>query len=233
MLTTGETERYYFEMFLRDYPLPSGDIEYGDKPDIILAGERRLGIEITRLYVQDGDVPGSEQVQSKLRDSLVANAQRLYERSGGKPVELSIGFNKSQPILDKVKVAHQIAAFANRVRDRETGQVPKREYKDIPELQFVYLYAKPGRVATWRVMQVHDHGLMSLERLQEIVARKEVSAAQYKACDSYWLLVIVDFLDAAQEQEIRLQQRVRQVQSRVFEKVLVYKPYFGHIFEGK
>jgi hypothetical protein len=152
---------------------------------------------------------------------------------GGRPLELSIGFNKSRPILDKVKVAHEIAAFANRARDRETGQVPKREYEDIPELQFVYLFAKPGRVATWRVMQVHDHGLMSIERLQEVVARKEVSAIQYRACDSYWLLVVVDFLDAAQEQEIRLQRQVGQVQSSVFEKVLVYKPYFGHIFEGK
>jgi hypothetical protein len=42
-----EIEKYYFEMFRRDYPLPIGSIDYGDKPDVILNGERKIGIEIT------------------------------------------------------------------------------------------------------------------------------------------------------------------------------------------
>ena len=45
-----EIEQYYFEMFSRDYPLPIGTIEYGDKPDVILTGVRKIGIEITNFF---------------------------------------------------------------------------------------------------------------------------------------------------------------------------------------
>ena len=106
MLSNREIEKYYFEMFLREYALPSGDIKYGDEPDIIIARERRLSIEMTRLYVQDGTVPSSEQLQSKLRQSVVKNAQRLYERTGGTSLELSMGFNKSQPFWDIPPAMH-------------------------------------------------------------------------------------------------------------------------------
>jgi len=43
-------ERHYFEMFRRAYPLPAGAIRYDDKPDVILEGEQKLGIEITNFY---------------------------------------------------------------------------------------------------------------------------------------------------------------------------------------
>jgi hypothetical protein len=47
-------ERNYFEMFRRDFPLPKGKIEYGDRPDVILRGDRTIGIEITNFYLKPG-----------------------------------------------------------------------------------------------------------------------------------------------------------------------------------
>jgi hypothetical protein len=44
-----EIEKYYFEMFRRDYPLPIGSIDYGDKPDVILNGERKLTLPISEF----------------------------------------------------------------------------------------------------------------------------------------------------------------------------------------
>jgi hypothetical protein len=35
-----DIERYYFEKFRKDYPLPPGTITYGDSPDVIIEGER-------------------------------------------------------------------------------------------------------------------------------------------------------------------------------------------------
>ena len=64
----------------------------------------------------------------------------------------------------------------------------------------------------------------------EIIREKETKAQQYSSCDAYWLLIVVDFIDAAQEQEIRLDGGVV-IASDVFEKILIYKPDFEHIVE--
>ena len=58
-------------------------------------------------------------------------------------------------------------------------------------------------VAKWALTQGHSFGLMSKPRLEEIVREKEEKARSYAPCDAYWLLIIVEFIDPAQEQEIR------------------------------
>jgi hypothetical protein len=58
----AEIEKHYFEMFRRVYPLPEGAIIYGDKPDVIIEGEKRVGIEITNFFLEDGSLSESEQV---------------------------------------------------------------------------------------------------------------------------------------------------------------------------
>ena len=82
-------ERHYFEMFRKAYPLPSGRIDYDDKPDVILNGTQKLGIEITNLYVTDGSCPASEQVQRVRRKAVVSKAQQLYEQATGNNFPLS------------------------------------------------------------------------------------------------------------------------------------------------
>jgi hypothetical protein len=48
---------------------------------------------------------------------------------------------------------------------------------------------------------------MSEVALEAIVREKEAKAAEYNPCDAYWLLVVVDWIDPAQEQEIRIDDR--------------------------
>jgi hypothetical protein len=81
---------------------------------------------------------------------------------------------------------------------------------------------------TWRVMQAHTVGLMSEDDLGTIVREKESKSVEYEACDTYWLLVVVDGIDAAQEQEIRIDDP--HVTSGVFEKIIVFHT-FGHVVE--
>jgi hypothetical protein len=70
---------------------------------------------------------------------------------------------------------------------------------------------------------------MSVQRLQEIVRIKEQKAQEYALCDAYWLLVVVEFIDPAQEQEIRVDGIV--LSSDRFDRAFVYKPRFEHIVE--
>jgi hypothetical protein len=72
---------------------------------------------------------------------------------------------------------------------------------------------------------------MSAARLRAIVAEKESKAANYASCDAYWLLIVVDFTDPAQDQEITT--TGLKLSSGFFEKIIIYKPGFEDIVEVK
>jgi len=104
--------------------------------------------------------------------------------------------------------------------------------KEIPELSFVYLNAKSYEGARWRVQQVYRGQHMSRDQLVKIVKDKEGKVSKYKDCDAYWLLVVVEFMDPAQDQEIEFE-NFSKIETKEFEKVFVYKTVFNHILEAK
>jgi hypothetical protein len=120
-----EIEKYYFEMFRRDYPLPVGIICYGDMPDVILKGERKIGIEIRRFFLEEGKSPASEQCQREKREKVVSEAQCIYQMGDGKRVELTFGFNKANPIQDQNELTKKIVELAKLIEGYETGQIRK------------------------------------------------------------------------------------------------------------
>ncbi len=229
-ISNQDIERYYFERFHKDYPLPSGTIIYGDSPDIIVEGERRIGIEITNFFREKGSLPESEQVQSKLREKVVSEAQRIYQTENGKKIEISFGFDEANPIRDQRKLVRKLVVLAKQIEKWETGKIRKDLFKAVPELSFVYLNAEEYKDAVWGVVQVHDVPIMSRDRLVDIVRDKEVCARKYKKCDAYWLLVIVDSINPAQDQEIQIN-GFEKIQTEVFEKVIIYKTPFRHVHE--
>lgn len=136
-------ECHYFEMFRKAYSLPSGTIKYGDKPDvIILKGAQKIGIEITNFYVADGSCSASEQVQRGKREEVVSQAQRLYEQATGNNFQLAFGFDKDHPIQDSSTLVKKLVEFARRVEGGENGRISRAVFQDIPELEFVHLYAR-------------------------------------------------------------------------------------------
>lgn len=268
-------ERHYFNQFKDNYPLPSGTVDFGDKPDVIISGARRIGIEVTNFFVTDGRRADSVQRQRERRNAVVAEAQRLFQRATDRKRGFFLGFDDEYPIGSKraqQELARRIADMALAVTGDDNGQISNGQFEDIPELSFAYMighrlecppfddpqfpdgppadfgefvkyqnrqdmHARRHGIRRpveafpeWRVMQVYSSGLMSVERLRELVRAKEEKAAQYRKCDAYWLLVVVDFIDPAQEQEIRVDD-FSKVRSEVFEKIIVYRTGFEHILE--
>lgn len=109
------------------------------------------------------------------------------------------------------------AAFARYGNRREMQALKEANYKPLP----------PGE--KWGLTQVHGHGLMSVARLTEILCEKEKKAVKYRPHGAYWLLVVVDWMDLAQEQEIRVDDL--SIHSDVFERVIIYKPQFEHVVD--
>jgi len=104
-----EIERYYFEMFRRDYQLPEGTVIFTDKPDIIIQGKTNIGIEITNFYHESGALPESEQAQRKARRKVISEAHQAYLANGGKKIELSFCFDKESSIRDRRILVNKIA----------------------------------------------------------------------------------------------------------------------------
>jgi hypothetical protein len=232
-LSNHEIERHYFEKFRAVYSLPSGDIDYGDKPDIILKGTRTIGIEVTRFYLASGNDFDSEQRQKPLRDVIVKEAQKLYQGANGRGIELWIGFDPTMPITSDRKKAlpMEIADLAKRMDRKNINELFQPLLPKPPEINAVYFTGDDYTDPHWRVFQGSSLTHMSVDALEEIVRSKEIKANQYKPCDSYWLLVVVDWMDSAQEQEIRVDNL--NIRSDIFERIFVYKPGYDHIVEAK
>jgi hypothetical protein len=137
-----DIEHHYFEMFRRSYAVPAGRIDYGDKPDVILNGEKKIGVEITNFYVQDGSSPSSEQVQRVRRKAVISKAQQLYEQATGKNFQLTLGFDEDHPIENAHLVVKKLVELGQRVEGRENGQISRVVFGDVPELTYAHLYAR-------------------------------------------------------------------------------------------
>ena len=225
-------ESYYFEMLRRNYRLPAGRIEYRDKPDVILRGAKKIGIEITNLYLEDGGGTDSEQRQSGMRDKVVSKAQSIYLDNGGRSITLFCSFDKGSPIRDQRQLAERIAGLAKQIDGRQTGRIGNNVFDEIPELSFVYLITEEYPNPQWKVQQVYDGSVLSRDKLLIIVKNKESKAQDYPHCDAFWLLVVVEFIDPTQDQELRID-GFQTIDSAVFEKVIVYKTLFHHVLEAK
>jgi hypothetical protein len=231
-MSKQEIERYYFDMFSKDYQLPPGNITYTDKPDFIIEGQRRVGIEMTNFYLEEGSLPASEQSQRKLRERIVSKAKSIYQAGGGKKIEITFGFDKKNPIRYQKKLIGELVKLAKHIESLASGIITTDIYSSIPELSFVYLYAEEHLNTRWRIVQVYNVPAISLARLINIVVSKEKKARQYKRCDAYWLLIIVDFIDPAQDQEILIRD-FNKIRTKIFDKVIIYKTFVRSIVEIK
>jgi hypothetical protein len=232
--TNRDTERHYFERFRKAYALPPGEVGYADKPDVLVKGTRTIGIEITNFYLEPGNEEGSEQRQRPRRYEVTSDAHGLYRAAGGKGIELTIEFNSAKPITSASKktLPQKIAAFAASVDTEPSGPFYADSFPDMPEITSIWLNSKDWSDPKWvRPGQVYSYEKMSAARLQAIVAEKESKAANYAPCDACWLLIVVDWSDSAQDQEITT--TGLRLSSDIFEKIIVYKPGFEEIVEVK
>lgn len=223
-------EHHYFELFRRVYPLPEGQIKYGDRPDIIVEGPRRVGIELTNFFLKRGSLPESEQNQKRIREDVLKQAERRYLTEGGKPIKIIFSFNNNHPIQKKKKLISQIADLGRRLETFETGEVSRHLFEDIQELSLVYINSTQND-PKWISLQVYTQPIMSVQRLTDILREKENKAKSYTKCDAYWLLVVVNFINPAQDQEIRVDGI--KLKSDIYEKIIVYKTAFEHVIEVK
>lgn len=221
--TQQEVERFCFEDFAKRYPMPLGTPQFGDKPDVICVGARTLGIEIAELYLSDGSDDSSEQVQRHRQAAVVKRAQREYLMQGGKRFELHVEFDPRHPIKEVRPVAETLAARSGSLEVLSTQYLRGTPFKDLPEVSAIYLNRREYGDARWLVGGGRYVPRLATDRMEHLVRDKERKLAGYTACDEYWLLLVVDWMDGAQDQDIQWPTGASPVET-VFGKVIVFRP---------
>lgn len=232
---TIKAEAHYFEQFLKYFSLPSGVVSYGgssdDKPDLTLkstnSDEIIIGIEQTRFFIEDGSVISSEQIQARRRLEVIEIAERGYRSQHSEDLRLSICFNKNYPILSVFEVAENLLLFLSKYQKEFMKDKSLVRPLSIPEINSFYVQWDMG--ASWQLIQVYSGQLTSKERLQEILDAKSRQAEGYRRCGDLWLLVIIDFCDRGQDQEI--DDKIEILESNHFSKVVLFKTIFNQIKE--
>jgi hypothetical protein len=226
--TNSQIEKYYFEKFRGDYPLPEGAIEYTDKPDVIVRGQSTLGIEITSLYIASGSEAASEQVQRRRREQVLQRAQAIFLDAGGARMELSVDFDPRRPIEQVESVARALSDVALQPIGFPTGPVKPTHFGHIEPLRSVFLNAHEYPDAKWRLIQSFTVPSLSIERVREVVAEKSEKLPAYQPCERYWLLVVIDLMDVAQDQHLDWPMGAT-LGASPYEKVLLYKPQYQQV----
>jgi hypothetical protein len=163
---TEQRERQAFELFRGDVQLPEGQVCYDDKPDVVIAGPRKIGIEITDLYLMDGDNPDSEQVQRHRRESVLKRAQMLHQAAGGRSIEIVVGFSYTRPIRKIDPLAQALAELGHRIDQGPYTVVPRYVFDHIPELTSVYCSGREYPNAQWRPNQVYGVPRLVVPRVE-------------------------------------------------------------------
>lgn len=217
-------ERAYYQEFAKHCPIaPKGAVEFSDKPDIRVYGADRLGIEVTNIYLKDGRDPASEQVQSKLRSDVIRQAGELYLAGGHPRYEFWFDFDPLVPITNCKELSRRVYECVLEAIKEQREYTSYKGFNDCPELHFMTYNGIEYADAKWRPIQSYDVPTLSDERVLEIVAIKASKVVQYQSCDRYWLLLIVEFWDPAQDQHIAWNDTIR-TGPTPFEKILIYKP---------
>jgi len=227
MSRTQEIEKHYFEKFKQASSLPEGDIVYKDSPDVHIRSSKNIGIEITNFYLKDGKLLESEQQQDPIRRKVIKESHKIYKERGGSNIEVSFGFNFIQSAK---QLSERIADFVLQLSKKDSGPIAPHLFKNIPELSYVYYNSNEYDDAEWRLTQAYSIPMLDKERLIEIISEKEKKAKEYKLCDEYWLLIVIDFINFAQDQIISSNMPPK-IESTTFQKIFVFKTGYDQVFE--
>jgi hypothetical protein len=225
-------EKHHFDSFRDHYSLPPGRIEYGDKPDVVIHGDRKIGIEIARIYKVDGRDPRSEQLQRGDRQKVIERAERNFLSLGGRKIELNIGFDHNYPIArNRInQIASDLTKFALEISPEQDSCVRNFPLEETPEIGFLYHSGIEYPNSRWCVQQSYDVPTLSVDRVKALVEEKNEKISGYIECDAHWLLLIVDFWDPAQDQDISWPAG-ESVGRTCFERILIYKTMFTKVVE--
>lgn len=235
-------EMDYFNRFMKVFShVPKGHIEKSEEPDVKIydeTGRCVLGVEITNLYLKHGSDRTSEQQQVVFREQLIFAAQEMYEKRGLPKYQLLFDFDPDFPVFwyrSDAKNQSLVKRLIDCIEDFLIVVKPEKGYRkpfdSFPELSFLHVFRKPeNEKMLWEIQQSYDIPRLHPEIITRAIHEKTRRLEHYQDCDQYWLLIVIDSWEPAQDQDIPRSFSMS-VEQTPFEKIFVYKIFTGEVLE--
>ena len=194
-------ERFLLEQFLRGAALDAEIVEEREAPDFVVCYERRrIGVEVTQLFVSHAVVQSMRQVQESVSTRIVSRAREFYEESGGPPAHVGVYF---APRCDLSKVRRDDIAgkLSTLVRDlhltpwQRLDCHPEDSDDSFPEeVSFLHALGVPVHMKPhWTVPRADWVVPLTSEVLQARVDEKAELLPTYReVVEENWLVIIAD-----------------------------------------
>lgn len=201
-LNRQEKEQSFCDSFLTlATDVPPGAWERGESPDNVLtAGNRRFGLEITTLIVDASGRGGRLAAIRRSQDNVLRKAAESATAEGIPALEVKVMFRNNDSPVDEGATTAELLAFVRdtlpRIDDTRTWALNTSALRCVSRMH-IHLGTNQGRSwldhHRWFRLHINWVRIDPIVDLQNTVDKKAKLHASYLArCDECWLLVGVD-----------------------------------------
>jgi hypothetical protein len=207
MSASKKLEEYGYLNSLRHFcdDFPEGQIKCGETPDFLIqTGGRRIGIEITKIFLDNGTRKASLQSVEAARDRITSLARNFAIERGTPPVSVTLFFNWTLP-LHRKKETSIAGAVAQTVHNNlpSPGEnvdlechYGSNQPNEVDEILVNRAY--PVTEHKWRWMEYSRIEREAEEHLQQAINRKiDTLYACLDKCEECWLLIVANSFRAS------------------------------------
>lgn len=200
-----QRERFLLDSFLQTLNLPIDITDEREAPDFLVSYDGQVvGIEVTELFVPPREGT-TLQAHESLTSRIVQRARADYQRQGGPPMHVSIGFtprcdlggtnrdNLSKALVDFL-AAHPLAQWERlHWQPDDSWQLPD-------EIAFVHALGVPDQeFAHWAVPRAGWVHPLTAALLQASIDKKASRIETYRSATAEsWLLIVADRTNPSQ-----------------------------------
>ena len=216
---------------------PEGEIKKSEKPDFIIYGNRKIGIEHSYLFRGDGKDIFSIQRQDQFKNIIVEGASQKIKETSVKQFNVFVSFEEKTKIEPANIVTlidflvEKVVSAKNPTKERQVtiGKYYLEPYQDT--FSMIQLYDFGDIHPLWKRMDVFS--VESIEKngyLEKLIGQK--NKKHYAGCDELWLLITIDYFNPSSQQYIPKDFKVN-VKESMFDSIFfniaqtkeVYKVY--------
>lgn len=205
-------ENSIFNKFRKSYEkFPSGKIKHIDKPDFIIYGDKKVGVEITQIFKDD---------QESEKGSLLKSVEEFRKKVSEETLSL---LREKQSPKCWLEIHLNVSEFPTQKSPKETAQVlykdinkniraEKKDYilevennSELPSIVDSYEVIFNQKIKEYEYIESGSviGGIIDNKRIQFILDKKEVAKENFLNCDEYWLVIksgefIADYFPAMQ-----------------------------------
>ncbi len=205
-------ERHFLESFAAAAAIALQVLEEREAPDFIVQVDgRQIGVEITKLFIEQRNGKSTMQAQESIANRIVGRAQRLYEVSGSPPANITVCFGPGQDLskLNRDSASQALAAFVSSLALASWQKFdwrPDFVSNVLPaEISFIHALGVPQReMMHWSVARAGWVAPLQTEALQARVDEKVKRLPTYTtSITENWLIIVANAMNPSQLIEAR------------------------------